>query len=78
MINRVIENTKEQVAEEQGGLRSGWGCINQIFVLKQLVEKYREKRKNYMLHSGTCRRRMIKFAEKNFGECYMNLELMGT
>ena len=31
--------------EEQGVFRSGGGCIDQIFVLKQLVEKYREKRK---------------------------------
>ena len=45
LISRVIESTKEQVAEEQGGFRSGRGCTDQIFVLKQLVEKYREKRK---------------------------------
>ena len=45
MINRVIENTKEQIAEEQGGLKSGRRCIDQIFVLKQLVERYIEKRK---------------------------------
>ena len=37
-----MENTKEQVEEEQGGFRSGRGCIYQIFVLKQLVEKKRE------------------------------------
>ena len=33
------------MAEEQGGFSSGRGCRDQIFVLKQLVEKYREKRK---------------------------------
>ena len=27
-------------------MRSGRRCISQIFVLKQLVEKYREKRKD--------------------------------
>ena len=43
MMSRVIETTKEQVAEEQGRIRSGRGCIDQIFVLKQLVEKHREK-----------------------------------
>ena len=37
LINRVIESTKEQVAEEQGGFRSGRGCIDQIFILKRLV-----------------------------------------
>ena len=41
----MIEGTKEQVAKEQGGFRSGRGCIDQIFVLKQWIKKYREKRK---------------------------------
>ena len=45
LISRVMASAKEQVAEEQGGFRSGWGRIDQIFVLKQLVEKYKEKRK---------------------------------
>ena len=45
LISKVIESTKNQVAEEQGGFRSGRGCIDQIFILKQLVEKYRDKRK---------------------------------
>ena len=38
-----MENTKEQVEEEQGGFRSGRGCIYQIFVLKHLVEKKRKE-----------------------------------
>ena len=40
-----MESTKEQVAKNQGGFRFGWGCKDQIFVLKQLDEKYRGKRK---------------------------------
>ena len=43
LISRVIESTIEQVAEDQGGFRSGRGCINRIFVLKRLIEKYRGK-----------------------------------
>ena len=46
----MIQSTKEQVAEEQGGFRSGRGCIDQLFVLKQLAEKYREIRKE--LHAA--------------------------
>ena len=34
----------------KGGFRSGKGCIDQIFVLKQLAEKYKEKRKE--LHAA--------------------------
>ena len=41
----MIESTKEQVAEEEGEFSSGRRFINQIFVLKQWVGKYREKRK---------------------------------
>ena len=50
LISRVMENTK-QVVEEQGVFRSGRGYIDQIFVSKQLVQKYREKRKElYVAH----------------------------
>ena len=40
-----MKNRKEQVAEEQNGFRSGSGRIDQVFVMKKLVEKYIEKRK---------------------------------
>ena len=39
LITRVMKSTKEQVAEEEGRFRSVRGCIDQIFVLKQLFEK---------------------------------------
>ena len=50
LINRMIGSTKELVPEEHRGSRPGRGCIDQIFVLKQLVKKYREKRKE--LHAA--------------------------
>ena len=45
MISIVMESTKERVAEERERFRSDNGCKDQISVLKQLFEKYREKRK---------------------------------
>ena len=39
----MTESTKGQAVEEQGGFRFGRGCLDQIFVLQQLVEKYKEK-----------------------------------
>ena len=45
ITSRVKESTKEQVEEEQGLFRSGSGNIDKIFLLKQLVEKYRERKK---------------------------------
>ena len=44
LISRVMEILKEKVAKEQGRFRSGGGYVDQIFVLMQLVENYREKR----------------------------------
>ena len=41
-ISRVVESTKEQVAEKKGGFRSGI-CIDQLFLLKQVIEKHKEK-----------------------------------
>ena len=70
LISRVVENMKEQVAEEQRGFRSGRESIDQILILKQLVYGYREKRKElYVVH-------MVKFVEKHCGGCCMNVELI--
>ena len=74
----MIESTKEQVAEDQGGFRPGMGCIYQIFVLKQLIENYKDKGRELHLHSWTWKRLMIKLAVKHCEECCMNVELMGT
>ena len=41
----MIDSPKERVVKDQGEFRSGRGYVDQLFVLKQLVEKYREKRK---------------------------------
>ena len=35
----------KDILEDQGGFRSGRGCLPQISVQKQLVEKYSDKRK---------------------------------
>ncbi len=40
---RMIKITDKSVGGEQGGLRKGKGCVDQIFEVKILVEKYLEK-----------------------------------
>ena len=46
---RVKVLTGDKVMDEQGGFRSGRGCIDQIFAVKQIVEKTIEKdKKVYM------------------------------
>ena len=45
LIRRVIENSEGQVGEEQSGFRKGRGCTDQVFVLRQVCEKMKEKGK---------------------------------
>ena len=46
---RVKVMTVDKVMDEQGGFRSGRGCSDQIFAVKQIVEKTIEKdKKMYM------------------------------
>ncbi len=40
---RVMKITNKSMGDEQGGFRKGRGCVDQIFTVKILVEKYREK-----------------------------------
>ena len=36
--------TEDLIGEEQGAFRSGRGCVDQIFTLKQMSDKMREKK----------------------------------
>ncbi|KAK3893161.1 hypothetical protein Pcinc_003002 [Petrolisthes cinctipes] len=40
LTERLMEVTGNKVSEEQGGFRKGRGCVDQIFALKSIVEKY--------------------------------------
>jgi len=40
IIERVIQQTESQLEDEQGGFRRGRGCIDQVFGLKEMCEKY--------------------------------------
>ena len=45
VIERVKEITRGKIGEEQGGFIEGRGCIDQIFTVKMMAEKYIGKRK---------------------------------
>ena len=45
LIERVRSMTEGMVGEEQGGFRSGRGCVDQVFVMKQMSEKMVDKKK---------------------------------
>ncbi len=40
---KIMKITDKSVEDQQGGFRKGRRCVNQIFTVKILVEKYLEK-----------------------------------
>ena len=46
LIGRVQEITNGKVSEEQGGFRTGKGCVDQIFNMRMIIEKMLAKDKN--------------------------------
>ena len=49
LVERIRETTERKVGEEQGGFRRGKGCVDQVFALKQINEKYTESGKELYL-----------------------------
>ena len=45
LVGRVRRLIGGFINDEQGGFREGRGCVDQIFTLKQLGEKAREKKR---------------------------------
>ncbi len=45
LIKRVREGTEGVIRDEQGGFRRGRGCVDQIFAVRQVCEKYLAKGK---------------------------------
>ena len=43
LIRRVREGTEGVIREEQGGFQKGKGCVDQIFAVRQICEKFVEK-----------------------------------
>ena len=44
LVDRIHRGTKGLTDDEQGGFRSGRGCVCQSFTLRQIGEKPREKK----------------------------------
>ena len=40
LINRIRDKAENVIAEVQGGLKRGRGCTDQIFIVRQIFEKY--------------------------------------
>ena len=46
LINRIRDKTENVIVEVQSGFRRGRGCTDQIFIVKQICEKYLGKGKD--------------------------------
>ena len=46
LINRIRDRTERAISEVQGGFRRGRGCMDQVFVVRQICEKYMAKGKD--------------------------------
>ena len=46
LIEKVRSLTERLIGEEQCGFRSGRGCVDQVFVMKQMSEKFVDKNKS--------------------------------
>ena len=46
LINRIRDKTEYVIAEVQGGFRRVRGCTDQIFIVRQICEKYLVKGKD--------------------------------
>ena len=46
LINRIRDKTEGAISEVQSGFRRGRGCADQIFIVRQLCEKYLRKGKD--------------------------------
>ncbi len=40
LIKRIREDTEGMIRDEQGGFRRGRGCVDQIFAVRQVCEKF--------------------------------------
>ncbi len=71
---RMMKVTDKSVGDEQGGFRKGRECVNKIFAVKILVEKYLEKdRKLFAAFMD-----LEKAYEELIGRAYGRLRVYGV
>lgn len=72
LVRRMKELTSGGMGEEQGGFREGRGCVDQVFTLRLIAEKLREKNKmGYVCfldlekaYDRVCRRKLFEILKE--------------
>ena len=69
LIKRVRAGTKCAIGEEQCGFGQGRGCMDQVFAVRQVCEKYLEMGKMYSGLLWIWKRPMIVSIDMVCGRC---------
>jgi len=67
---RMKKYVEESLAEEQAGLRSGRGTVDQVFVIRQLAEKFYDKTEFSTTTSLILIRPLIACGKDGCGKCF--------
>ena len=67
LMKRVRRVTEGLIDDEQAGFRSGRGCVDQIFTLKQTDKKAQEKKRRVL---WTWKRGTIRLIGRPYDRCY--------
>ena len=63
LIKRIRDKTENVIAEVQSGFRRGRGCTDQIFIVRQICNKYIGRVRTCILHFWIWRKCMIELIE---------------
>ena len=67
LTNRIRDKTENVTVEVQSGFRRGRGYTDQIFIVRQICEKYLIRVRMCILHFWIWRKRMIELIEMQCG-----------
>ena len=67
LINRIRGKTQNVIAEVQSGFRRGRECTDQIFIVRQMCEKYLGKGKDVYFAFLDLEKPMIELVEMQCG-----------
>ena len=70
LVDKVCRVTEGLIEDEQGDFRSGRGCVDQIFILSQIVRRRKRKSNRCMWVLWTWRRCTIAWLKgRPYGRC---------
>ena len=69
LVRRMKELTSKGMDEEHGGFREGRGCVDQVFILRLITEKLREKNKIAMYVFWIWKKHMIELTSSFYFKC---------